>query len=204
MSVAVSVIRLVLLSDDHLFTEGLRYILGTVDWIDVVDRDGDVALIDSRSPGAVAVCAAFFHDRRPHVIFVAAPDDDRWAATAMDAGARGILHKRARAEEMLSAIREVGQGLMWIPRRLLVARIDHLMGGAKKNDGSEMQSRLSIREHQVFEHAARGLGNKELADFLAISEATVKVHLTHIFQKLGVRSRSELAAMYHGVIQPKH
>ena len=55
---------------------------------------------------------------------------------------------------------------------------------------------------EVFRYAAAGLGNKEVAGRLAISEATVKVHLTHIFQKLGVRGRAELAAAFHGVISP--
>jgi DNA-binding NarL/FixJ family response regulator len=63
-----------------------------------------------------------------------------------------------------------------------------------------LEHRLSTRETEVFRHAATGVGNKELADRLAISQATVKVHLTHIFQKLGVQSRAELAAAYHGLI----
>ena len=51
----------------------------------------------------------------------------------------------------------------------------------------------------MYRYTAAGLSNKELADRLSISEATVKVHLTHIFRKLGVRSRGELAAAYFGV-----
>ena len=50
-------------------------------------------------------------------------------------------------------------------------------------------------------YAAAGLGNKEVASRLSISEATVKVHLTHIFQKLGLRGRGELAAAYHGLLR---
>lgn len=204
MSFAVEPVRIALFSDDHLFTEGLRYILGTVDWIRVVEGSAEVALLDSRSPGALALSTAFKHDGRPAILFIASPDDDQWSASALDAGARGVLLKSARAEEMVQAIREVASGLMWFPRRILVARIDHLAGLAKRGSETDVQTRLSSREHEVFRHAARGLGNKELADLFAISEATVKVHLTHIFQKLGVRSRSELAAMYHGVIPLKH
>jgi len=57
---------------------------------------------------------------------------------------------------------------------------------------------LSRREREIFRHAASGLANKELATQFAIEEATVKAHLTRIFQKLGVRGRAELAAVYHG------
>jgi len=53
----------------------------------------------------------------------------------------------------------------------------------------------------VLRHAAAGLANKELADRLAISEATVKAHLTRIFQKVGCHSRAELAAAFHGIAQ---
>lgn len=51
----------------------------------------------------------------------------------------------------------------------------------------------------MFHHAAMGAGNKQVAKQLAISESTVKVHLTHIFQKLGVSGRAQLAAAYHGL-----
>jgi len=58
-------------------------------------------------------------------------------------------------------------------------------------------SSLSRREREVLHYAATGIRNKQLADQLAISEATVKAHLTHIFKKLGVGGRAELAAVYH-------
>jgi DNA-binding CsgD family transcriptional regulator len=58
---------------------------------------------------------------------------------------------------------------------------------------------LSLREREVFRHAAIGLSNKEVADRLEISRATVKAHLTQIFQKLGVSGRAQLAAVYHGL-----
>ena len=64
-----------------------------------------------------------------------------------------------------------------------------------------MERGLSEREREVMRLAAEGMGNREMADRLAISQATVKVHLGHIFQKLGVRGRAELAAAYHGVIR---
>jgi DNA-binding CsgD family transcriptional regulator len=68
-----------------------------------------------------------------------------------------------------------------------------------------LSKRAALRPSQsprreVFQHAATGKGNKELAVALAVSEATVKVHLTRIFQKLGLRGRAELAAAYHGLL----
>jgi DNA-binding CsgD family transcriptional regulator len=55
---------------------------------------------------------------------------------------------------------------------------------------------------EVFRQAAAGLSNKEVAARLTISQATVKAHLSRIFQKLGLRRRSELVATYHGLVPP--
>src|SRR4029453_18938188 len=64
-----------------------------------------------------------------------------------------------------------------------------------------IERRLSCREQEVLHYAVAGFGNKEVADRLIISEATVKVHLTHIFRKLGLHGRGQLAAAYHGIIR---
>jgi DNA-binding CsgD family transcriptional regulator len=73
------------------------------------------------------------------------------------------------------------------------------VGDAKRRLESRdvVDARLSRREREVLRHAATGISNKELAARLDISEATVKVHLTRIFQKLGISSRAALAATYH-------
>jgi len=83
-------------------------------------------------------------------------------------------------------------------------RITRLTGASTARSASEevLEHQLSSREREVFRHAATGLSNKELADRLAISRATVKAHLTQIFQKLGVNGRAQLAAVYHGVVKP--
>ena len=73
---------------------------------------------------------------------------------------------------------------------------------ARRASQAMLNLRLTGREREVLRLAASGLSNKELADRLAISQGTVKTHLTRIFNKLGVRSRMELAAAYHGIIPP--
>jgi DNA-binding NarL/FixJ family response regulator len=138
------------------------------------------------------------------IILFAAPDDDSWAPDALGAGARGILPRSAGAADLVHAVRVVHDGLIWGRRRVIVAWLDRLTsnGGPPHNGGAVLEDRLSGREREVFRHAAAGLGNREVAKSLAISEATVKVHLTRIFQKLGLRSRGELAAAYHGIAVP--
>ena len=89
-----------------------------------------------------------------------------------------------------------------LPARTTLADcIRHLVTTSlsRNADAVSLDRTLSRREREIFHHAATGLGNRELAARLAIGEATVKAHLTKIFQKLGVRGRAELAAVYHGV-----
>ena len=98
-------------------------------------------------------------------------------------------------------MRVVQEGQIWVRRQVLEAWGRHLADVARGSRTSEsfLEQQLSGREKEIFHHAATGLSNKELAERLAISQGTVKAHLTSIFQKLGVRSRAELAAAYHGL-----
>jgi DNA-binding CsgD family transcriptional regulator len=87
----------------------------------------------------------------------------------------------------------------------MAACIKHLLtaSGTRRAGSAMLERQLSRREREIFREAATGLGNKELAARLDIGEATVKAHLTHIFQKLGVRGRAELAAVYYGGLAPE-
>jgi DNA-binding NarL/FixJ family response regulator len=219
----VSHVRIAVLSDDRLFCEGLSRIIGAEGaFIAVGCEEGagprpalrgsrpHVLLVDSRMPGALGLCAARKREGGPPVILLAAPDDEEWALESLAAGARGILGKSARVEDLVKALHVVIEGQIWTRRHVLAKWIDRLAGGpppepspAGRAGESLLERSLSRREREVFRHAATGLGNKELADRLSISQATVKVHLTHIFQKLGVHGRAELAAAYHGLSAPK-
>ena len=210
-------VRIAVVTDDRLFREGLLRIIGAEpSFLAAGHEEGaglwpataraHVLVVDSRTPGALSLCSARRRDGGPAVILVAAPDDESWALESLRAGARGILPKSARAEDLVKALRVVHEGQIWAGRQVMARWIERLAGEhppnpspARPPDESTLEQGLSHREKEVFRHAATGLGNKELADRLAISEATVKVHLTHIFQKLGLRGRTELAAAYHGL-----
>ena len=133
------------------------------------------------------------------VIFVGAPDNDAWASAALSAGARGILTRTATPEDVVGAVRVVHGGGIWARRRWLNDCVRHAVGDARRRLATRdvVDAHLSRREREVLGHAATGISNKELAARLDISEATVKVHLTRIFQKLGISSRAALAAAYH-------
>ncbi len=199
------------MSADSLFRDGLVRIVAEDASMSVVQIDEhgrvcdsvDVLLLDSAITDAFATCTELQHSGNPAVILVGAPDGDvDWATQALRAGARGILTRRARAEHLLQAISVVNDGLFWAPRRAMAACIHRVVGdglGRGMRDAA-LEQRLSLREREVLKHAAVGMGNRELAARLSISEATVKVHLTNIFKKLGLRGRAELAAAYYGLI----
>ena len=209
-------IRVAILSDEGLLGEGLSRILaGEPSFVLVGEghraafgqplraAGPQVLLVDSRMEGALALCAELRGEGGPAVIFMAGEDDDAWAMSALEAGARGILAKSARAEDLVKAVRVVSEGQVWAPRHVLVGWMEHRAPASPAvSVGEPILKRLSDREREVFRHAAMGLSNKELAKRLAISQPTVKAHLTSIFQKLGLRGRAELAAAYHGMLPP--
>jgi DNA-binding NarL/FixJ family response regulator len=210
----VTAIRVAVLSDDRLLCDGLSYILGadtslslvapSVQWSSGLApvEGADVLLVDSRMPAVLDFCSTVRRDGGPPVIlFMVARDDDGWTVDALAAGARGVLAKDGRADELLKAIHVVHEGQIWARRQTVEAWAKRIADAPTPARISALEQGLSSREREVLRHAATGLSNKELAGRLAISEATVKVHLTHIFQKLGVRGRAELAAAYHGLIR---
>jgi len=195
----VSSVRISVVSDDRLLCDGVVRLLQADPEFEIVNRDtiADVVLIDSRLDGALDLCA---RSRVAAALLFAAPSDAAWCREALCAGASGVLPKNADAHELVDAVRVVHEGSVWAPRRVMASCIKHLLSAsvARRAGSAMLEQKLSHREREIFRHAAAGLANKELASLLSIGEATVKAHLTHIFQKLGVRGRAELAAVYHG------
>lgn len=204
-------IRVAIVAESRLFYDGLCQILRgdsslliTTDNRSVADADAHVRLVDGRVPSAMPLdVVRVRRDSPPYTIVVNAPDADAWAADALSAGVRGLLSSNASAGELVRAIHVVHEGGIWARRRWLIAYVQRATGSRREPVSmaatTSLDARLSRREREVFRHAATGAGNKELATRLAISEATVKVHMTRIFRKLGLHGRAELAAAYHGL-----
>ena len=160
-------------------------------------------VIDQQLPGAIEVCADLTRGNSRRIVFVNVNQDDDSAMDALASGARGIVYSAAPIEDIVKALHVVDNNQVWAPREVIVATWTRIRTEQEKRAAAEiaLAERLSTREREVFRYAAAGLGNKEVANKLSISEATVKVHLTHIFQKLGLRGRGELAAAYHGLLR---
>lgn len=164
-----------------------------------------ILVADVRGDGALTLCRELRKDGvRPWAILVAAEADDEWAVRALEAGARGILANSATAEDLVKAIRVVHEGQIWASKEVIGQIVEELaiLSGAFHAAEALLGERLSRREQEIVRHAAGGLSNREIADRLNISEATVKAHMTHVFQKLGVRDRTQLVARYHRTLAP--
>jgi DNA-binding NarL/FixJ family response regulator len=154
----------------------------------------DVMVIDYQMPelnGAEATAAirGKFPDARIIVLSVFKGEED--VHRAVQAGASAYLPKSSEPNELLEAIRAVAQGKRYFPAAIHAA----LSTRAGRVE-------LSDREREVLGLMVRGRSNKEIAIALGISENTVKVHTTHVFEKLGVADRLEAmtAAIQRGIV----
>ena len=205
--------RIAIVSADRLYTDGLLNLLQhETEFVPTSVSPGPqlaaqlralgpaAAVVDGRAPASLALCGLLVTELRVPVVMVSVVDEDA-AVRALKLGARGIVYGSEAPERIQRAVALVAGGGMWAPRSVLIAAFEQLKieTTARPAPEAALAERLSTREREVFRHTAAGLGNKEVADRLSISEATVKVHLTHIFQKLGLRGRGELAAAYHGI-----
>lgn len=154
----------------------------------------DVVVMDYQLPemnGAEATAAikAKFPDACVLVLSVYKGEED--VHRAVQAGASGYLPKSAEPGELLDAIRVIHRGRRYFPAAINAAL-----------ESRSARTELSEREREVLEMMVRGRSNKEIGNALGISENTVKVHTTRVFEKLGVADRLEAvtAAIRRGIV----
>ncbi len=100
-------------------------------------------------------------------------------------GARGVLKKTMPVSALLECVRHVARGTVWMDG----PSVNETSNGSRRRTAP----RLTPRERDIVRCVCRGMKNKEIAESLAITAGTVKVHLMHIFEKAGVKDRFELA-----------
>ena len=203
----------VLIADDHpVVRSGLRQMLETAGDIEVVAeattgteavREAsrhlpDVVLMDLRMPDGDGVAATSEIRRRHpgvHVLVVTTYDTDADILAAVDAGATGYLLKDARREELHNAVRAAARGETTLAPQVAARVLDQVRGADP--------TALTRREVEVLQLVAAGRRNREIAHQLHLGEATVKSHLLHIFDKLGVddRTHAVTVALERGILR---
>jgi DNA-binding NarL/FixJ family response regulator len=156
----------------------------------------DVVVMDLSLPDASGIEATKrlvqLHPGLP-VLMLTTSDDDGSLLGALQAGARGYLVKGAGRDEVLHAVRTVAHGGAVFSGDI-AARISALLTGGVRREAEQLFPALTAREVEVLDLVARGLDNRRIARELFLAEKTVRNHISHIFDKLNVGSRTEAAA----------
>ncbi len=201
-------LRLLLVDDHAVIRMGLAGSLNLEPDLTVVGEAGkggqavelhrklrpDVVLMDFRLPDMTGVeatrmiCREFPEAR---VLMLTVHEGEEDVYSAMQAGALGYVQKSIGWKELLAAIRNVSMGERYLPADL-AARLKERLG----------REPLSERELEVLHLIVRGQSNKEIGVSLNISDVTVKRHITHILEKLGVldRTQAAIAAIQRGIV----
>ena len=210
----------VLIADDHrMFREAVRAMLdpepdivvageaGTVgEILHLVGRvPADVLLLDLALPDGhgLDVLAALAHEGAPiHPIVVSASTDRQDVVRAIKAGARGVVLKDSHPDRLVQAIRQVASGQLWFGHQRLADLLDSLRQPGPAPVERPIDS-LTRRERDIVAAIVQGASNKDISRQFGLRESTVKNHLTHIFDKLGVANRLELAlfAVQHDLFE---
>jgi DNA-binding NarL/FixJ family response regulator len=134
--------------------------------------------------------------RAPAVVVLADSPTPEWSAEVLRAGVRGLLPEDATADEIYAAVEAAAAGLVSFPAELTGSLLGlPSRAPASRAAGTTLAQPLSPREHEVLGMLAEGLGNKQIAGRLGISEHTVKTHVASILAKLDAYTRAEAVAI---------
>ena len=210
----MDVIRILLVEDQTLMRQGLKTILDLEPGLRVIGETGDgdsglraaldlrpdVILMDVQMPvmtgveATAALCAAW---PQAKVIILTTFDRDDYVFQGVRAGALGYLLKDTPADKLISTIRKVHAGEVFIQPEIASRALRELVRPQTANPLEP----LSDREREVLVLLAQGASNREIAEKLVITEGTVKNHVSNILDKLQAENRTQAAdiARRHGL-----
>jgi DNA-binding NarL/FixJ family response regulator len=198
----------IFLADDHaVVREGLKALVnaqrdmevvgeaatGRSAWQLAIAAKPDVAVMDISMPdlGGVEAIELIRRDcPEIRVLALTVHEADGYVQRALAAGAAGYIPKRAAADELVGAIRQVAAGGIVIDPKVATDVVARLVGAPGRHVQPEAE--LTARETQVVKLLARGHINREIADQLELSIKTIEVHKARALEKLGLRSRADL------------
>ncbi len=201
--------RIAIVEDHKVVAEALSTMLSLVEGFEVVGRtssgsealalvestDPDVILMDINLEGLNGIEATReILKKRPdsRILILSMHDDHLTVTSAVAAGAAGFLPKNVEREELVTAIKAIAQGKGFLAPEVTRPFLSRIGGLA---DEISARVRLTDREREVLEELAQGKSTREMAESLVVAEETIKTHLTHIYQKLGVSDRVQAVAL---------
>lgn len=214
----------VLLADDHAVVRtGLRYVLESQGDIEVVgeaangfeaielakELSPDVVLMDITMPKLNGLEAARQIRREGlpvGILFLTIHKEEEYLFHALRVGGSGYIPKSAQASEMLTAIRAVRTGEVYLHPSVTHSLVSDYLERARKGEQLGLYERLTDREKEILYLIAEGYTNREIAEAIHVSVNTVHNHRTSIMDKLGLHSRTELVkyAIQKGIISAEN
>ena len=188
-------IRVTIVSPNHALRVGLREMLSshanievageTVNLESVNEKETEVVVIDS-------VSSVLLQNGKKDFAILFLTDDIESVRMLLNSKVQtwGVLSVEATAEELVAGVLAVGEGL-WVGAPSLVAELMRLPRSRESLGEDSLIEPLTAREKEVLQLMAQGLANKQIALSLSISEHTVKFHLSSLYAKLGISSRTE-------------
>lgn len=203
----------ILLADDHAFVrQGTRELLEQQeDLVVVAEADNgreavqlalrerpDVVVMDFAMPelnGIEATRQIKAVAPSTKVLVLTAYDSEQYVFAFLEAGAAGYLLKDVNVDELVRAIRAVHAGESMLHPAIARKVINHFSQSEPKQATGDLMEQLTEREIEVLRLAARGMSNRDISHSLCISIRTVQTHLSNVFNKLGVGSRTEAVVL---------
>jgi DNA-binding NarL/FixJ family response regulator len=201
-------LKLVIADDHELMLEGIRLALAEAPEIEVVGTTTsgsqvlplvrqtlpDVVLLDLRMPGVDGLrCLEMLRERHPEVkaVVLSGCEEPDVVEAAFRRGAAGFIVKRIDPSDLASVVRQIVDGNVYYPLE------------SRAPTAEVVDLGLTQREGDILKALADGLSNKQIAGHFWLSEQTIKFHLTNIYRKLGVSSRTEAVrhAYENGLIE---
>ncbi len=218
-------ISVLLVDDEERFRQGLRTLLhfystsaslpinvvGEADCVEqvvklVIQKSPDVILLDMElinSDGITAMERLKDISYTGRVLILSAHQEDNWIFQAMQKGAAGYVFKSRVANQLCDAINTVLRSEIYLPPEAANGFFRYFQQNANASSKLSYQLHLTEREKEVLQLLTQGASNEEIAKNLYVTVATVKAHLTSIFEKLKVSSRTQaiVAAIKLGLVQ---
>ncbi len=189
-------IRVTIVSPNHALRVGLREMLGNQPDITIIGESTDVQNINEKETEVLvlaSVSSARLAEMKIESIGVLLLTDDQESARVLmnsNVHAWGVLSTEVSDDELMAAVRAVGEGL-WVGAPGLVRGLMRFSGAGEISSEESLVESLTAREKEVLQLMAEGLANKQIAMKLNISEHTVKFHLSSLYAKFNVSSRTE-------------